>query len=176
MVAMRARTFVRQERQPGRVDAETGPRDHVVHVEGGQLRPVEQQPDAAPFGPGFLDAMAGRTSRTPSTRSFSHQDPAGPSTVRAFMIRMSWGSVRKAAGEFQKAQRQPSQSLVTGRRMWPSRLTRSGLGSGQLMRRTARDHLDVGARFSCRSAAVSSADWPAPTTATRRPRNGSRIR
>ena len=51
------------------------------------------------------------------------------STVRAFVTRMSSGSLRKAAGLFQNAQCHPSHSLVTGRLMCPSRLRLAGLGS-----------------------------------------------
>ena len=71
-------------------------------------------------------------STTPSTRSFSHQDPFGPSTVRALVIRMSSGSRRNASGVFQNAQCQPSHSCVTGRLMWPERASWAGLGSFQL--------------------------------------------
>ncbi|GAB2908586.1 hypothetical protein GCM10022245_50170 [Streptomyces mayteni] len=108
-----------------------------------------------------------RTDTAPSSRSRSHQAPAGPSAVAAMCARAPAGNRRTAPGSSDHTHvDQPVPSPLCGARNRANGPRRSGCG--RVFQRTppARATTVGLAPCSASSAAVSNAAWPAPTTVT----------
>ena len=173
-----------QERQPGQVRPVAGGRDDVVGLQlAGRPVPGDQaEPDRVAGAAGT--AVAERTAWLVRTGNWSSTRDAQPGRRRPGRARSgpgrSW-SARAGAGTAPGAgsrtrSTSPSRGPDSGSRdplrQRPVRVERHAVPAPP---GSARATIWTSAPCSCSRAALSSADWPAPTTTTRWPANVAQV-